>query len=371
MSESEERLTKLRQNLKDVDEDILSLVRERLDIVRDIGRVKSESELPTRDYEQEKKVIDRARDTAEEIGLDPDVGEDLLLRLIDASLQVQQQDRLSERAPGSGCRVLIIGGAGSMGRWFTRFLTSQDYNVEIADPAGPVEGVTSHEQWKELDLSHDVIIVTTPIRRTREILFELAERQPDGLVFDIASVKEPVEKALRNLVEAGVNATSIHPMFGPDTDLLSGQHVAFVDLGVESAVNRAKDVFRGTMARLVDMELETHDRVIAYVLGLSHAVNILFSVTLANSGFSIVQLREMASTTFSGQFRVARDVTRENPHLYYEIQALNEYNSRALDDLDTVLHHVQDVVDNRDEENFTDLMEQGRTFFSGADGTPS
>ncbi len=366
MSEPEDRISELRDQLRDVDRELLALVRKRLDVVRDIGRLKSTSGLPTRDYEQEKKVIERGREAAEEIGIDPDLGEDLLIRLIDASLQVQEQDRMSDRARGDGNRVLIIGGAGSMGRWFTRFLNSQDYNVEIADPAGPVEGVTSHENWGDLELSHDMIIITTPIRRTREILERMAERQPDGLVFDIASVKEPVAPALKNLVRAGVPATSVHPMFGPDTDLLSGQHVAFVNLGMDEAVDRAKEIFRGTMARLVDMELETHDRVIACVLGLSHALNIIFFTTLARSDFSLARLQKMASTTFSGQIQVALDVARENPHLYYEIQALNEYNEQALSELQAALGDLRDVVENGDEDEFISLMDNGRRFFSEA-----
>ena len=32
---------------------------------------------------------------------------------------------------------------------------------------------------------------------------------------------------------AGCNVTSVHPMFGPDTELLSGRHVIFIDVGCQ------------------------------------------------------------------------------------------------------------------------------------------
>lgn len=371
MSDAEEQIEELRSQLREVDRDILSLIKQRMDVVRDIGRKKEEHDIPTRDSEQEKKVVNRARSEAEEIGLDPDVSEDVLLRLIDASLKVQERDRMSQRSHGSGKRVLIIGGAGTMGRWFTRFLNSQDYDVEIADPAGPVDGVSSHEDWEQLELSHDIIIVTTPIRQTRDILFQLAERQPDGLVFDIASIKGPISEALKELVSSGVKATSVHPMFGPDKKLLSGQHVAFVNLGVAEAVEQAKRLFGGTMAKLVDMDLDTHDHVIAYVLGLSHAVNIAFFSTLNESDYTLDELKQMSSTTFSDQVAVAEEVAQENPRLYYEIQAFNEFNSDALSNLETALNKIQDVVSGRKEDEFVSIMKNGRKFLAndGESGT--
>jgi prephenate dehydrogenase len=34
--------------------------------------------------------------------------------------------------------------------------------------------------------------------------------------------------------------TSLHPMFGPDTELLSGRHVIFIDLGNAEALSEAQ-----------------------------------------------------------------------------------------------------------------------------------
>ncbi|MBK6349574.1 MAG: prephenate dehydrogenase/arogenate dehydrogenase family protein [Proteobacteria bacterium] len=73
-------------------------------------------------------------------------------------------------------------------------------------------------------------------------------------------------------------------MFGPDTELLSGQHVIFIDLGDAAALAEARALFGSTMADLVVMGLDEHDRLIAFVLGLSHALNIAFFTALAESG---------------------------------------------------------------------------------------
>ncbi len=91
------------------------------------------------------------------------------------------------------------------------------------------------------------------------------------MIFDLASLKSPLRGGLMALKSHGCRVTSVHPMFGPDTDLLSSRHVIFVDLGHAEALERARDLFRPTMVEQVIMSLDEHDRLIAYVLGLSHA----------------------------------------------------------------------------------------------------
>ena len=102
-------------------------------------------------------------------------------------------------------------------------------------------------------------------------------------------------------------------MFGPDTELLSGRHVIFVDLGAPEATAAARALFEPTMATLVEMDLESHDRLIAYVLGLSHALNIAFFTALAESGEAAPRLATLSSTTFDAQLGVARRSRRRTP----------------------------------------------------------
>ena len=76
-------------------------------------------------------------------------------------------------------------------------------------------------------------------------------------------------------------------------------------------------------AECVDLSLEEHDEVMAWVLGLSHLVNIAFASALAESGEAVPLLRKISSSTFNAQLKVAAQVVSENPHLYYEIQQGN------------------------------------------------
>jgi len=357
------RLDSYRTELGQIDREILALVARRQALAQKIGQVKRDAGIPTRDYRQERDVVERARASAVEHGLTPQLGEELILALIRGSLTVQEKDTVAAAGEGSGRRVLVIGGCGHMGRWFVRYLGAQGYTVEIADPHGesPV-GITRHHDWKSVTLDHEMIVIAAPMPATGEILEAMAAAPPKGVVFDVGSLKSPLRKGLQALRAAGGQVTSVHPMFGPDTELLSGRHVIFVDLGAPAATAAARALFEPTMATLVEMDLESHDRLIAYVLGLSHALNIAFFTALAESGEASRRLATLSSTTFDAQLGVAAKVAAENPDLYFEIQTLNDYGTESLAALLYAVERLRSVVRANDLEGFRALMTKGKGY---------
>ncbi len=359
------QLDDLRRELSEIDRQLLELAARRRRLAQAVGLAKEASGLEIRDFAQEKEVLERARATARSLDLSADLAEDLMRRLIAESLSAQERQRLVARAGGSDRRALVIGGGGRMGAWFNRFLISQEFTVETADPAGPTEGLANFEDWRDSALDHDLIVVATPLGVTAEILAELAERRPPGLVFDIGSLKTPLRESLGKLRDAGVRVASIHPMFGPDTELLSGRHVILVDVGAPGAVEEVESLFASTMAERVRMELDEHDRVVAFVLGLSHALNIAFFSALVESGEEVPRLSAVSSTTFEAQLAVAERVASDNPHLYFEIQHLNEFGREPLDALERAVQTLQGVVEKGDEAAFARMMERGRDYLSG------
>lgn len=356
------KLDKLRAALTDIDRELLELVARRQRIVEDIGRCKREAGQPTRDFSREKDVLEDARRAADELRVPRQVAEDLLRILIRASLTSQERARVAEEGTGSGKRALVIGGAGKMGQWFARFLVSQGYRIDIADPAAVAEPPAVVHDWRDSGLAHEVIVLATPLGVTRDLMPRLAERRPPGLVFDIGSLKGPLHGGLLALAGSGCKVASLHPMFGPDTELLSGRHVIFVDVGVPAATRQLQAMFASTMARQVTMDLDDHDRLIAYVLGLSHALNIAFFTALAESGEAAPRLATMSSTTFDAQLEIASRVAGENPHLYFEIQTLNEHGGAALAALRDSVARVCTLIESGDERGFVALMENGNRY---------
>jgi len=358
-------LEQLRQQLTELDLELLELVARRQKVVAQIGQMKRDSGQATRDFAREKRVIDIARTHADGLGLSPDLAQQIMQLLIGVSLEKQERDRLAHVAHPTDRPALVIGGAGQMGRWFADFLASQGFEVRVADPSTAELPYPRLEEWQAGVADSDLIAVAAPIKVTAQILDELRSLRPTALVFDISSLKSPLREPLRALADAGCRVTSIHPMFGPSTRLLSGRHVIFSDVGHAGAVAEVRALFAPTMAEQVVMSLEDHDRLIAYVLGLSHALNIAFFTALCESGEAASSLAQMSSTTFDAQLGIAGNIAQENPYLYFEIQKLNDYRAAPMAALKSAINRVAHLVDSGDEAGFVKLMENGREYFRG------
>lgn len=358
-------LDDLRRKLDGLDQQLLQIIADRQATSHEVARVKRSTGRPTRDYRREREVIVGARDQATALGVSPDVAEALMRLLIRSSLTTQERASVTAHGSGKGRRALVIGGAGKMGSWFVQFLTSQGFDVEVADPRPAPAGVKAVADWRASDLAHDFIVVAAPLNTTNHILQDLAVRRPSGVVFDLGSLKSPLRTGLNALRTAGVATTSLHPMFGPDTELLSSRHVIFIDLGDAAALAQARALFAPTMAEQVVMQLDEHDRLIAYVLGLSHALNVAFFTALADSGEAAPRLLELSSTTFDAQFEIASKLAEESPELYYEIQRLNDFGAESLDALSRAVETVRQAVFDGNEAAFTELMRSGRNYMLG------
>jgi chorismate mutase / prephenate dehydrogenase len=355
-------LDELRAELTELDGRLVELVARRQALSAEVAAVKRATGRGTRDFAREREVILRGRNTATRLGVSADLAESLLRQLIQSSLATQEQARVAAQAHGSGKRALVIGGRGKMGGWFAEFLASQGFRVAIADPMGALPGFDRVADWQNDPLDFDLIVLATPLSATTRLLEFLAQRAPRGLIFDLGSLKTPLRAGLDALVKARCRVTSLHPMFGPDTELLSGRHVIFIDLGNQEALAEAQELFAPTMAERVVMGLDEHDRLIAYVLGLSHALNIAFFTALADSGEAAPRLARMSSTTFDAQLDVASRVAAESPDLYFEIQNLNDYGGESLQALQQAVERLIGAVKQGDAAEFTAIMNRGRAY---------
>jgi chorismate mutase / prephenate dehydrogenase len=362
LTDPQRALARLRGELDALDGELVDMAARRQQIVAEIGRLKREHRQPTRDYTREREVRELARARAARQGLDPELGERLVGAMIEASLTSQERDRLEALGSGAGRGALVIGGAGRMGRWFTEFLSTQGWAVSVADPAGTVAGLPWHEDWREPARTAELVIVAAPLAATAAILERLVALRPSGLVVEIGSIKALVAAPLAALRDAGIAVASIHPMFGPDVRLLAGRHVILVDIGAPTALASARALFEPTSAGLVEMSLEQHDRLIAWVLGLSHATNISFFTALARSGRDVAELAAFSSTTFGAQLAVASRVAQENPELYFEIQSANPHGIEPLKALAVAAAAVERAVSAGDAGAFTALMRAGARY---------
>jgi chorismate mutase / prephenate dehydrogenase len=353
-------LEDLRDQIKDIDEEILLLVRRRNEAARRIGEIKREGNLPLQNFEIERSVLDHALEVAREEGVHEETARGLVRLLIEAALRVQETSAPRRPAP-TGRSALVVGGAGLMGSWFCRFLEERGYSVDVDDPRP-----SPYPRGRPGGRKYDLVLVATPPSTLPEIVGRIGDSLTDStLLVDVGSVKGETAAVLKRLAKKGRRVASLHPMFGPRTELLMGRNVLVLDAGRPEAAKAAGALFEDTAARTLHLPLDEHDRLMAEVLTLAHATSLAFNQALARGGRRYEDLEPVASTTFRRQTDVSREVASENPRLYYEIQALNPASDGVLARLEASVHDLRRLVGAHDEAGFVRFMEEGRGVYGG------
>jgi chorismate mutase/prephenate dehydrogenase len=252
-----------------------------------------------------------------------------------------------------------------MGRWFRGFLELAGHSVDLADPAlgslprsaGRFAGLG---EVPDLD-SYAAILVSVPLGRMAQGLEEVVERQPKGLVVEIASIKAPLAPVLERARRSGVRAFALHPMFGPSKSFY--EPLTFVLAAQGDAAEEKRELsplLSHPYTRLVAVPFPHHDRLMAWLLGLSHLTNILFGVAITQSGIEPAELHACASTTFIRQATTALYVLSENPDLYLDIQNLNPHRHEVYGAAREALAQIERLVEGRDREEFEQVMNAAR-----------
>ncbi|RYZ51783.1 MAG: hypothetical protein EOP07_20725, partial [Proteobacteria bacterium] len=124
-----------RQEIRSIDSEIINITARRMELALKIGQYKAEHQLPVKDFRVEKEIIERARIKAEGLGLAPDFIEDLMTLLMGHS--VNEQNKLHQekaKTPDLELKqVLVVGGLGRMGKWFSQYFQSIGFRVSIYD----------------------------------------------------------------------------------------------------------------------------------------------------------------------------------------------------------------------------------------------
>lgn len=359
----EDEIDRLREEIRALDRSLVEITAKRLALARRVGELKQSVKQPIRNYVVEAEALRLVREAALRLGVRPELAEDLLKLEISESLRVQERDRVQRSRPeGTAGKALVVGGAGNMGKWFLEFLESKGYECSVADLRGAPPGRPHVADVPAAASQFDIILLATPPSVTSGVLRSLAGRTT-GLVVEIASLKAPVLDALRELHASGTNVASIHPMWGPKTEILAGRNLAICRLSDGQEARAARKLFDDTAANIVEMPVEEHDRMMALVLGLPHAANLVFGHALAGEGTPFARVAKLGGPTFQRQVEVSAEVAGENKDLYHEIQKLNPHTAEVLSSLRRSLDELEAAV--RDRDRFRAYMATAERYYKG------
>ncbi len=343
----------LRAGIAEVDAIIMDQVARRMELARMVGQFKQANGLPIRDHGVEGGVRQRYRDLAQIRGIGDSTADG-----ISSTLIAEAVDQQSNLALGEGSKVLVVGGGGKMGGWMVRFLSRRGHEVRISDPEHPGSvALESGAIWA------DVVVVATPISVVGEAIENLVEIGTDALVFDISSLKSPFMETLRSAAAAGLRVCSAHPMFGPETPSVHDCNIVVCPV-TPGAAEEASALLGGGGSHIIILDLEEHEHLMSVVLGMSHAMNIVFFTALRRSGIRFDDLMRVASVTFRKHVDTATSVGCESPFLYYEIQHLNPNSAMIWGVLSQAVDEVTEAALDDDPAAFTKLMMEGRLYLS-------
>ena len=226
-------------------------------------------------------------------------------------------------------RVAVVG-VGYMGKWLAGFAKHNLGDVIVADASTAKASRVARELGvepkpvAEAAASAEILLVAVPISKTPQVIESLAVRAQKGsLLADIASVKSDVVERMRK-IDAKLELVSLHPLFGPGATTVKGKDFVVVPVKPGKRYAWLKRRLLGLGARVIEMEVEEHDRTMAIVQCMTHFV-LLSYLNALKSMKLLRRAKELRTPMFVSLLELAKSVLAGNPELYGELQVHNKY----------------------------------------------
>ena len=304
------KLDSLRRRIDSLDQQLVAALAQRQRVVQQVARVKQQHDLPTFHPAREENLISTRRAQAKRVGLDPDYIEDLF-RTVMRNSRVGQLHTLARRGVRPGAKILVVGGRGSMGRFFSGYFTQSDYDVRILD----------RNDWakvKALTAGIELCLLAVPIDATEKVGAQIAPHLPKGCVLaDITSLKrEPLATMLGSY---GGPVVGLHPLFGPATSTMDKQIVVVTPGRQGEACQWLLEQLTVWGNVLVETTAAEHDEIMGIVQALRHFATFAFGQFLCSRGVPILRTLELSSPIYRLELAMVGRLFAQDPSLYSEI----------------------------------------------------
>lgn len=267
--------------------------------------------------------------------------------------QAEKSAPAAEEAAGGP--VVIVGGAGGMGRILSAFFRRHGRSVRILE----------RDDWhraRKILAGAAIVVVSVPIDATLEVISRLGPLlDPDTLLCDVTSVKRaPVEAMLRS--HAGP-VLGLHPMFGPDVVDLARQVFVFVPARCPQASDPVRSMLCSEEALVVECSAEEHDRAMSIIQALRHFTTYAYGVFLSKVNPDLRQILALSSPIYRLEIEMVGRLFAQDPRLYADIIMSSEANADIVRAYVESLAPELDIVLKRDRSAFIERFESARTYF--------
>jgi chorismate mutase/prephenate dehydrogenase len=355
MTGVEKEIERLRRRLDANDSQIVSLLAKRQAEVERIVALKKAHSIPVYHPAREENLISSRRNQARDIGLDPDYVEELFRRILRQS-RVEQAAHLSRKGLRADATVLIVGGDGSMGKYFNTWFSGADYEVRVL----------GRDDWSHADKlcsGIDLAMISVPIDVTVAVANKLGPHlPPDCILTDVTSIKVPPLESMLQAHKGPV--VGLHPLFGPTTSTLDKQIVVATPGRDQPACQWLLDQFTAWGSIVIQADAQEHDEIMDVVQALRHFATFSFGQFLRQRGIDLRRTLEFSSPIYRLELVMVGRLFAQDPSLYSEIIfASPERRTLLKDYLQSVNSHLP-MLESGDKELFCSEFEKTVKWFA-------
>ena len=199
-------------------------------------------------------------------------------------------------------------------------------------------------------------IVAVPVASTIEVIRAVGPLlTEEALLMDLTSLKEEPVKAM--LASSRAEVIGCHPLFGPDAPSLEGQNIVLCPARGGRWLGFLQGIFVKNGARITVTAPAEHDRMMAWVQGLTHLDTLLTGLTLRDSGVEPSELAAFSTPVFRTREAIAAKVFGPRPGLYAAILAENP-NMPASELFEKNFLKVKEMILRRDTAGIAALLKK-------------
>jgi len=316
-------LEHLRDLIDGVDQQLLHLLRKRLDLVAQVGAVKHAAGVPIYAPQREASMLAKRRDEAQKMNVSPQLIEDILRRLMRESYLNEKDVGFKQIKQDLG-HVVVVGGQGKLGQLFSQMLVLSGYEVKSIDK----------NDWQDAAAIFDgagLVIVTVPINVTCEVIRDKLTQLPENCILaDLTSIKEAPLAAMLAAHKGPV--VGLHPMFGPDVGSLAKQVVVVCHGRHQEAYQWLLQQIEIWGGRIVEAEAERHDKAMQLVQAMRHFSTFVYGVNLCKEEADIGNLLQFSSPIYRLELAMVGRLFAQDPELYADIIFAQPGSQHAISD---------------------------------------
>ncbi|WP_237386673.1 bifunctional chorismate mutase/prephenate dehydrogenase [Xenorhabdus sp. Sc-CR9] len=346
-------LSQLREQIDEADKALLSLLAKRMSLVTQVGEVKSQLGLPIYVPERETEMLASRRQEAEDMGIPPDLIEDILRRIMRESYVSENSKGFKKLCTHLG-PVVIVGGSGKMGKLFSRLLTLSGYEVRVLET----------DDWNNAEhilADAGMVMVSVPIHLTEKVIRRLPPLPKHCILVDLASIKYRPLNAMLDVHEGPV--LGLHPMFGPDVGSCAKQVVVYCDGRYPEAYQGFLDQILVWGARLHQIRADEHDKNMSFIQALRHFTTFSYGRHLAKEDIDLQQLLSLSSPIYRLELAMVGRLFAQDPQLYADIIMSSPENIEQIRRYHQRFAQALEILENQDKSAFIESFKQVSEWF--------